>query len=64
MSEAKSEYIPIRVTPTLRAAIEEAARADERDVSEWIRLTVQRELVRRKTKDPLDNVSQRVTIDT
>lgn len=64
MSEAKSEYIPIRVTPTLRAAIEEAARADDRDISEWIRLTVQRELVRRKTQEALDNVSQRVTIDT
>lgn len=65
MSDTKTETLPaVRVSATLLAQIEAAAQSDERTVSDWVRLVIQRELVKRLTKDPLDSVLQRATIDT
>lgn len=64
MSDTKTENLPaVRVSPALLAQIEDAAAQDERTVSDWVRLVIQRELVKRLTKPSLDNVSQCATID-
>lgn len=51
--ERNGERVWLRVGPTLKADMEEEARADNRDLSEWARLQLQRlmESKRRRRED-------------
>lgn len=44
MAEIKSDYIRIRLTPDLKAAIAEAAKKDGRTMSNYIEWLVKKEL--------------------